>query len=223
MPAKTKTTPRRKTSAKTAKHAKKKTKATKAKPAPCRLPDIPEDKLSAIQRDLVNAIRSGPRGGATQIRGPFAVFLQAPEYGQLAQQLGGHVRLKTSVPPRLSEFAILVAARHWRAQYEWFAHAKIGQQSGIKTKTIVDLHADRRPKAAPADELAIYDFIQELYRTKRVSNRNYARVHKLLGDAGMVEFVGILGYYALVAMSLNVFHMPLPEGETLPFAEPKLS
>jgi 4-carboxymuconolactone decarboxylase len=217
MPAKKKTTPRRKTTGKKAKPA------NKAKPTPCRLQDIPEEKHSAGQRALIDAIRSGPRGGATQMRGPFAVFLQAPEYGHLAQQLGGFVRHQTRVPPRLSEFAILVAARHWRAQYEWFAHAKIGAAAGIKPKTIAALHAGRRPTSAPADELAIYDFIQELYRAKRVGKRNYARVHKLLGDAGMVEFVGILGYYALVAMSLNVFHMPLPEGEKLPFAEPKLS
>ncbi len=216
MPAKKTAKPRRKTA------AKKATPARKAKAVPCRLSDIPDEKQSPAQRDLVNAIRSGPRGGTTQMRGPFAVFLQAPEYGQFAQQLGGFVRHQTRVPPRLSEFAILTAARHWRAQYEWFAHAKIGERAGIKPKTLADLRAGRRPTAAPADELAIYDFIQELYRTKRVSNRNYARVHKLLGDAGMVEFVGILGYYALVAMSLNVFHMPLPEGEALPFAEPKM-
>ncbi len=123
--------------------------------------DIPDEKHSAgSARTLIDAIRSGPRGGTTQMRGPFAVFLQAPEYGHLAQQLGGFVRHQTRVPPRLSEFAILVAARHWRAQYEWFAHAKIGAAAGIKPKTIAALHAGRRPTSAPADELAIYDFIQ---------------------------------------------------------------
>ena len=102
--------------------SRRKPTAKAAKPVACRRTDIPEDKLSPAQRALTSAIRSGPRGNTTQMRGPFAVFLQAPEYGHLAQQLGGFVRHQTAVPPRLSEFAILVAARHWRAQYEWFAH-----------------------------------------------------------------------------------------------------
>jgi 4-carboxymuconolactone decarboxylase len=76
------------------------------------------------------------------------------------------------------------------------------------------------PKSASKEERAVYDFIRELYRTKRVSNRNYARVHALVGDAGMVEFVGILGYYVLVAMTLNVFRMPVPAGAPMPFGEP---
>src|SRR3977135_3492118 len=88
--------------------------------SPPRLPAIPPEKLNAAQQALIDSIRSGPRGQATQIRGPFAVFLHSPDYGQLAQQLGGYCRLKTKGPPRLSEFAILVTAKLWRAQYDWF-------------------------------------------------------------------------------------------------------
>jgi 4-carboxymuconolactone decarboxylase len=186
---------------------------------PPRLPAIPDDKRTPDQRALIEAIHSGPRGKSTEIRGPFAVFLHSPPYGQLAQQLGGYCRLGTSVPPRLSEFAILVTAKLWRAQYEWFAHALHAERAGVAPKTISDLRAGRVPKAAPKDERAIYDFIKELYRSKRVSDRTYRRVHALLGDAGMVEFVGILGYYVLVAMSLNVFRMPPPAGQPLPFSE----
>src|SRR6202163_5175217 len=92
-------------------------------PPPPRLPVIAPERLTPAQQALIDSIRSGPRGQATQIRGPFAVFLHSPEYGQRAQELGGYCRLKTKVPPRLSEFAILVTARLWRAQYEWYAHA----------------------------------------------------------------------------------------------------
>ncbi len=184
-----------------------------------RLPVLSEEALTPEQRQLLESIRSGPRGASTGIRGPFAMFLHAPAFGELAQRLGGHCRYKTAVPPRLSEFAILVTARLWRTQYEWFAHVPQAERAGVAKDTIRDLHRGRVPKSAPKDERAIYDFVQELYKTRRVSDKNFKRVRLLLGDAGMVEFVGILGYYVLISMVLNVFRMSPPEGEPLPFAE----
>jgi 4-carboxymuconolactone decarboxylase len=123
------------------------------------------------------------------------------------------------VPPRLSELAILCTARFWQAQYEWVAHAAIAAKQGVKPATIRDLQAGRMPTSAPRDEMAIYAFVRELYAMRRVSDATYKRVHKLLGDAGTVELVGILGYYAMVSMILNVFRMPLPEGTPAPFRE----
>src|SRR5215470_9617425 len=202
--------------------AKKSTKkpAKKApKMPPARIPDLTEDTLTPAQRTLLDSIRSGPRGGGVNIRGPFAVFLLAPAFGELAQQLGGYCRFKTGVSPRLSEFAILVTAKLWRAQYEWFAHVPQAERAGVKTQTIRDLHQGRVPKSAPKDERAIYDFIQELYKTRRVSDKTFARVRAILGEAATVEFVGILGYYVLISMILNVFRMSPPAGEPLPFAE----
>ena len=177
---------------------------------PPRLPALAADQLTPEQQALVAAISSSPRGGFT-MSGPFAVYLHAPVFGQLAQQLGAHVRYGTSVPPRLSEFAILCTASHWKAQYEWFAHAAIAEKQGVKPATIRALHAGRAPTSAPRDEMAIYAFVKELF----------ARGRKLLGNAGIVELVGILGYYAMVAMTLNVFRMPVPDGTPEPFAEPK--
>ncbi|MBI3704654.1 MAG: carboxymuconolactone decarboxylase family protein [Rhizobiales bacterium] len=190
------------------------------RPAP-RLALIDEPRMTDAQRALMQAIRSGPRGTSITPRGPFAVWLRAPEFGQLAQALGGHCRYRTALPPRLSEFAILCTARLWRAQYEWFAHAPIAEKNGVKPKTIQALRAGRVPKSAPKDERALYDFIQELYKTKRVSDRSYKRVHALLGDAAMVEFIGILGYYVMIAMTLNVFRMMPPPESELAWAEPK--
>ena len=187
-------------------------------PSP-RLPALVMESLTPAQRAIVEAINSGPRGRFSN-EGPFAVFLHAPAYGMLAQQLGGHVRFGTSVPPRLSEFAILCTGQFWKAQYEWHAHARIAAKQGVKETTIRDLKAGRAPKSAPRDEMAIYDFIRELYTTRRVSSATYARVRKLLGDAGIVELVGILGYYVLISMTLNVFRVPLPKGAPLPFKEP---
>ncbi len=203
--------------------AKKSAKPARKKPAktmaPPRFPVLTESELAPAQRALLNSIRSGPRGGSTTIRGPFAVFLHAPAFGELAQQLGGHCRYKTGVPPRLSEFAILTTAKLWRAQYEWFAHVPQAERAGVKKETIRELHQGREPKSAPKDERAIYDFIQELYKTRRVSEKNFKRVNAILGDAATVEFVGILGYYVLISMILNVFRMSPPAGEPLPFAE----
>jgi 4-carboxymuconolactone decarboxylase len=177
-----------------------------------------ETDLSPKQQELLVEIRKtrgpGPLGG------PFAVFLEAPDFGDLAQKLGAFCRYKTSVPPHLSEFTILVLARFWRSHYEFWVHAPIAQKAGVKPSTIAALRTGGTPRLGK-EERAIYDFIAELHKTKRVSDKTYARVHALFGDAGMVEFVGILGYYTLVAMTLNVFRVPLPDDEAYPFTEPK--
>jgi 4-carboxymuconolactone decarboxylase len=188
-----------------------------SRPEP-RLPVLEEHAMTEPQRQLLNAIKSGPRGQFTY-GGPFAVYLHAPEFGVLAQELGAFCRYKTKLPPRLSEFAILVTAQHWQAQYEWHAHAAIAARAGVRPETIEDLRAGRVPNAAPEDERALYDFITDLYATRRVSNETYARVNALLGDAATVEFVGLLGYYALVAMTLNVFRMLPPAEAPLAFKE----
>jgi len=185
-----------------------------------RLPKLNETTLTADQRALAQSIASGPRG-QFKMSGPFAIFLHAPTFGELAQKLGGHLRFKTGVSPRLSEFAILCTGQQWKAQYEWAMHAPMAEKAGVKPETIRDIQAGRAPKKAPRDEMAIYAFIKELYATKRVSTGTYNKVKKLLGDAGVVELVGILGYYAMVSMTLNTFKAPLPQGTPAPFAEPK--
>jgi 4-carboxymuconolactone decarboxylase len=186
-----------------------------------RLPVITEETLDADQRALLEAMRAGPRGGRVQLRGPFGVYMLAPKYGELTQQLGAHVRFGTAVEPRLSEFAILCTARMWRAQYEWHAHAPIAEKAGVRAETIRDIKAGRVPQKAAKDERAIFDFVQELYKKRRVSERTYKRVHAVLGDRGTVELVGILGYYTGVSMILNVFNVPLPEDAKPYFPEPK--
>jgi 4-carboxymuconolactone decarboxylase len=183
-----------------------------------RLPKLAEGTLTADQRALAESIKSGPRG-QFRMSGPFAIYLHSPAFGELAQKLGGHLRFKTSVPPRLSEFAILCTAQHWKAQYEWFMHAPMAENQGVKPQTVRDIQAGRAPKSAPKDELAIYAFVKELYSAKRVSTPTYNRVKKVLGDAGTVELVGILGYYAMVSMTLNTFRAPLPQGTKAPFKE----
>jgi 4-carboxymuconolactone decarboxylase len=190
------------------------------RPAP-RLALIDEPRMTDAQRALLANLRAGPRGSSITPRGPFAAWMHAAAFGELAQRLGAFCRYQTALPPRLSEFAILCTARLWRAQYEWFAHAPMAEKGGVKPKTIEDLRLGRTPKTAPKDERAIYDFVQELYKTRRVTDRTYKRVQSVLGDAATVELVGILGYYALISMTLNVFRMLPPETEKLAFPESK--
>jgi 4-carboxymuconolactone decarboxylase len=190
------------------------------RPAP-RLALIDESHMSDAQLALLASLRAGPRGPSITPRGPFAAWMHAPAFGELAQKLGAHCRYGTALSPRLSEFAILCTARLWRAQYEWLAHAPIAEKGGVRPKTIEDLRLGRMPRSAPKDERAIYDFVQELYKTRRVTDRTYKRMKSVVGDVAMVELVGILGYYALISMTLNVFRMLPPEHEKLAFAEPK--
>jgi 4-carboxymuconolactone decarboxylase len=203
-------------------------KATDKKPAkkqpkalPYRLPALNEDELDGAQRALLDALRAGPRGDRVKLGGPFGVYMHAPEYGGLTQQLGAFLRFKTSLPPRVSEFAILCTARMWRAQYEWHAHAPLAEKAGVKPETIADIRAGRAPKKAAKDERAIFDLVQEFYRKRRVGNRNFKRVQGFLGDKATIELVAILGYYVGVSMILNVFNVPLPDGAAPYFPEPK--
>lgn len=187
-----------------------------------RLPPITEADMNKAQLTLLRALREGPRGQSITPRGPFAAWMHAPDLGLLAQALGAYVRYQTSLPPRLSEFAILCTAYHWRAQYEWFAHAPIAEREGVSKEVIEDLKAGKRPTGATKEELALYDFIDELYKTRRVSDKTYDRVYAFLGEEALVQFVGILGYYSLIAMTLNVFNMLPPENVELFFPEPKV-
>ncbi len=189
------------------------------RPAP-RLAVLAEADMDAAQKKLLAALRAGPRGKSLAVRGPFAAWMHAPEFGLLAQALGAHCRYNTTLPPRLSEFAILCTARLWRAQFEWYAHQPPAEKAGVKPKTIADLRAGREPKSAPKDERAIHAFVRELYKTRRVSDRTYKRVNALIGDQATVELAGICGYYALISMTLNVFRMLPPEDEKLAWPEP---
>jgi len=194
-------------------------KGTKSMQSP-RLPELSVETFTPEQRALAESIKSGPRG-QFKLQGPFAIYLHSPAFGELAQKLGGHLRFKTSIPPRLSEFAILCTGAFWKAQYEWAAHAVLGEKAGVKPETIRALQAGRPPKSAPKDEMAIYAFVTELYAKRRVSTPTFNQVKKILGDAGTVELVGTLGYYALVSMLLDTFKAPLPEGVKPGFPEPK--
>src|SRR4029078_4439174 len=164
-----------------------------AKRPPPRLALVNEQNMSEGQHALLASLRAGPRGASITPREPCAAWMHAPERGELAQNLGAYCRYGTALPPRLSEFAILCTARLWRAQYEWFAHAPMAAKRGLKPPTIVAMRRGRVPRSMPKDERAIYDFIQELYKTKRVGGRTYKRVQSLLGGTATTRPFGVCG------------------------------
>ncbi|WP_210496676.1 carboxymuconolactone decarboxylase family protein [Microvirga antarctica] len=183
-----------------------------------RLTVLTDGNLTPAQAELRRRIQAGPRGvGAT--RGPFEIFLHAPAFGDIAQQLGAHCRFGTSLPARLSELVILITAAHWRCQYEWSAHRPIAERAGLSPAVIDVVHACGTPDFAEADERAVYAFVTELHTTLRVSNTTYQDLHAFLGDAGTVELLGILGYYTMIATMLNVFESPPAAGQAPPFPD----
>lgn len=181
-----------------------------------RLGEIDRAKLTEEQSRVVERIRSGPRG---RLAGPFWPWLRSPELADRAQKLGEQVRFNSTLPPRLFELAVLVTAQHWKAQFEWYAHAPLARKAGLGEDVIAALRAGTRPAFAAADEAAVYDFATELYARRRVGDAAYAAALAQLGERGVVELVGVLGYYALVSMTLNVFGVDVPEGAP-PFREP---
>ncbi len=181
-----------------------------------RLPMIPEDKLTDAQRRAVKAVTAGKRAG---VRGPFPAMLRSPEVCERAAVLGEFMRFGTSLPQRLSEMAILITAYNWRAQYEWFAHAPIAQKGGLSDEIIEAIRLGKRPASMKADEAVLYDVCTELHTTKRVSDATYKKGVETFGEHGVIDILGISGYYVLVSMVLNTAQVALPEGEKNPFPE----
>ena len=178
-----------------------------------RLAPIDEQSLTPEQRRVRDTIAAGPRGGA---RGPFPALLRSPELAQRAAYLGEFLRFNTSLPPRLSEMAILITARAWTAQYEWFAHAPLAIKGGLSEKIVAAIAERRRPEGMQPDEAALYEFCTELHHDHGASDATYARAVEAFGERGVVEIIGLSGYYVMVAMTLNVAQVPLPDGTEPP-------
>jgi len=181
-----------------------------------RVPDLVVEKLSADQRKVYDAITAGPRGA---VQGPLRIWLQSAELADRAQALGAFCRFGTSLPPRLSELAILVTGAHWQAGFEWHAHAPLGIKAGLDAAAVEAIRTGRTPSFGRGDEAAAYGFAKELLGTRKVSDATYQRAVAELGVKGVVELIGILGYYGLISMTINAFEVPLPPGAPQPFAD----
>ncbi len=174
-----------------------------------RLPPLTQADMSAQQRQIAADIAAGARG--SYIGGPLEVWLRSPIMADRAQKLGEFVRYHTRLPARLTELAILVTARTWTAQFEWEMHEGFALQSGLSKQILDDLRVGLKPHFEAADEAVIYDFCVELYKTKTISGPTYDSALAIFGEQGLVELVGLLGYYAMISMTLNVFDVQTPQ------------
>ncbi|MBT3536763.1 MAG: carboxymuconolactone decarboxylase family protein [Rhodospirillaceae bacterium] len=180
-----------------------------------RIPTIEPSAMNDQQRRFYDNIVAGPRGG---MGGPFQAWIHSPDFADRAQNVGEYCRFNSVLEPRLSELAILVTARKWTAQFEWFAHEPIALKGGLSAGIIADIKERRTPTFEAPDEAAVYAFAMELHYDNKITDATYAEATARLGDQGVVDLVGVLGYYVLVAMTLNAFEMPLPDGVPLPLA-----
>ena len=179
-----------------------------------RLPDPPFEALTPEQQRVHRMICAGPRGAVV---GPLKAWLTNPGLAERAQELGAYCRYGTSLPPRLSELAILIVGAQWRAGLEWFSHAPIAQAAGLGAEVIEALRTGRVP-VLQRDEAAVYAFARELLAEHAVSDEAYAALETEVGPAGAVDLVGLLGYYSFICMTINAFRVPLPPGVADPFA-----
>jgi 4-carboxymuconolactone decarboxylase len=184
---------------------------------------IAPEQMTEAQKQLAQSIRSGPRAGVagsaannSVLGSPFNVFLRSPEVGEHLQQVGSYIRFKSTLGQKLNEFAILVTARHWGAQYEWHAHHRLALQAGLSAQIADDVAHGRRPVGMSADEEAIYDFSHELHTHRQVSDATFRKVVDRFGEQGAMDLIAVNGYYTLIAMVLNVDRTPVPGQGPLP-------
>lgn len=176
-----------------------------------RIKDFTRDEMSEAQRRVADEAASGKRG---RMPAPLRAWLHSPEFGARAQRLGEFLRYDTTLGPLLSELAILVTARCWTSHYEWFVHKREAQKAGLDP-AIVDAIAHRRgPVFTVSAQQAVYDCASALHENRVIPDAVHAAAVRELGEAGVVELVGVLGYYTLVSMTLNAFDIGLPPGET---------
>ncbi|QND75616.1 carboxymuconolactone decarboxylase family protein [Tardiphaga robiniae] len=178
-----------------------------------RMPPIPADKYTEAQKKAAEEF-SGGRG--YEVRGPFVPLIRSPEVMLRAKAMGDHLRFNSALAPRLSEMIILITAREWTQQYEWVAHHDIAIKAGLRND-IADAIADgRRPVGMAEDEEAAYDMSIEIQRTKRVSDPTWNKAVAKFGEQGVIDLLGINGYYTFLAMAMNAARTGLPAGVAEP-------
>jgi 4-carboxymuconolactone decarboxylase len=190
-----------------------------------RFPILEPDQMNADQKALLEALLGGPRGGGNTgpeavqkilHGGPFNAWMRSPDLGNRLQKVGEYIRYRTSLPHRLNEFAILITAREWTSQYEWYAHYPLAMKAGLDPKVAEELALGKRPSAMSDDETAVYEFCIQLHRTRNVDDATFNRALALFGERGVVDLIGVSGYYTAVSMTLNVARVTPPQDAPLP-------
>ena len=172
-----------------------------------RLPPIPAEQWSAAQRSQAQPIIDGPRGALVS---PFIPLLRSPELMGHAQRMGEYLRYRSAIGLRLSELAILITACHWQQQVEWAIHAPIAMGEGIAPEVVHALAEGRRPDYQRADEALVHDFTQQSLQDRRVSDATWAACSEAFGEQGVVDLMGIVGYYTMLSIVMNAAQTPPP-------------
>ena len=173
-----------------------------------RMPEIPADKMTPEQKKAADDFLAERK---VPIFGPFVPLFRSPEVMQRARAMGDYLRYKSVLPPQLNEFAILITARRWSQSYEWAVHQPIALKAGLKAEIAQALSEGRRPQGMSADEETIYEFCTELHQNQSVSDATYARVQAKFGEQGIIDLLGVNGYYTFLAMVLNATRTAVPK------------
>jgi 4-carboxymuconolactone decarboxylase len=173
------------------------------------------EQLTPEQKIWADAITAPPRN-AKFGNPPYRAYIQSPELATRLSALSDYLRWKTSLPARLSEMAILITAREWTAQYEWFAHYPLAIKGGLDVKIADTIALGKRPDGMKPDETALYDLVTSLYRDKKVSDAAYKAAKEAFGERGIMDIIGIIGYYDLVSMTLNTMEATMPNDSVKP-------
>jgi len=174
-----------------------------------RFKPLSAEQMTAEQKRVAQALATGPRGG---VRGPFPALLRVPALADRVRALGDCVRFESSLPAHLRELAILVVARFWTAQYEWYAHREHALKAGIDPSVPEAIAQGERPPRLSAEEALVYDFCTELLHARDVSDRTFAAAVERFGETTVLELVGLAAYYSFVSLVLNVNRTPIPDG-----------
>jgi 4-carboxymuconolactone decarboxylase len=180
-----------------------------------RMPAIPAEKWTDAQKKAAAEITSGPR---KELVGPFIPLLRSPEYMSRLQRVGEYLRYNTKLGPAISEFIILLMARQWTQQFEWYSHQALALKADIKPETIKSIAEGQRPVAMSPDQEMVYEFVTEIRLHQGVSDPVYERVLNRFGEQGVIDIAGLCGYYTTLAMLMNVARTPVPPGVTPPLA-----
>lgn len=178
-----------------------------------RLPPIPASEWTPAQRAMAQPIIDGPRGALIS---PFVPLLRSPELMDHAQRMGEYLRYRSSIGLRLSELAICITARQWSQQVEWAIHAPIAEREGIAAEALADIAQGRIPRALQPDEAVLYDFCTELHRNQGVSDATWNAAKALWGEQGVIDLVGVNGYYTFLSMVMNSARTTVPASTAAP-------
>ena len=166
--------------------------------------------MTEAQRAAANELIAGPRKA---VIGPFIPLLRSPELMSRLQKVGEYLRFDSALAPRITEFATLLVSRSWSQQFEWAVHVPLARQAGVSEETIDAIREGRRPTSMSAAQALVHDFLSELTNAKGVSQVTYDATLELLGEQGLIDLVGIVGYFTWMSMVLNVAHTPARVGD----------